>query len=223
MHMRTTGVEGVRAALEALGLKAGGFDRGMLGSAFRRESMRMHPDKGGTEEDFRGLKRHYRVLKAFLSESGPPPPTHSDMRRRRPIPAAGAKQTQDEFNRRFDSAHVAPDDGLGEWFSSKVPEDMRCPDKVSFKRFDETFAAMAKKNALSLIVRTGPAICPANCTLAAGLMSDAGDDYGSGVGQGLLAYSDLRVAHGQQMIDAADAESRARAVALGIRKERKMR
>jgi DnaJ-class molecular chaperone len=41
-------------ALSTLGLRAGGFDKDDLKAAFRREALRVHPDKeGGSDEAFR--------------------------------------------------------------------------------------------------------------------------------------------------------------------------
>jgi hypothetical protein len=206
----------MQEALASLGLRAGGFDHDTLKAAYRRECLRIHPDKpGGTDADFHRLTMSYKRLKKFLKETGAPPPTH-DQSRTQFVEVALSKATVTDpyermsnaaFNAKFEKEHLARPEGHGEWFSGDIPEDRVCPDTVPFKDFNRAFTQMAKRNTLSLIVRTVPTFPTAGCTLGVGSMAgERSDDYGSSVtGSNKLTYSDLRIAHDQQIIDVDEA------------------
>lgn len=205
----------MQEALSSLGLRAGGFDHDTLKAAYRRESLRIHPDRGGSDADFVKLTNSYKRLKKFLRESGAPPPTH-DQARTQFVEVAMSKSTVADapdrmsnamFNAKFEKEHLHRPEGHGEWFSGAIPEDRVCPETVTFKDFDRTFAQMAKRNTLSLIVRSVPTFPTAGCTLGVGSMAgERSDDYGSTVtGSNTLTYSDLRIAHDQQIIDVDEA------------------
>lgn len=202
-------------ALSSLGLRAGGFDHDTLKAAYRRESLRIHPDKGGTDADFYRLTKSYKRLKKFLKETGAPPPTH-DQSRTQFVEVSLSKATVEDprermsnaaFNAKFEKEHLHRPEGHGEWFSGDIPDDRVCPDTVPFKDFNRAFTQMAKRNTLSLIVRTVPTFPTAGCTLGVGSMAgERSDDYGSAVtGSNKLTYSDLRIAHDQQIIDVDEA------------------
>lgn len=205
----------MRAALASLGLRAGGFDEETLKAAYRRESLRIHPDRGGSDADFVALTKAYKLLKKFLRETGAPPPTHEEARTqfvevalsKSALAGPGDRMSNAAFNAKFEKEHLARPEGHGEWFAGEIPEDRVCPESVSFKNFDSAFRQMAKRNALSLVVRSVPTLPSAGCTLGVGSMAgERSDDYGSSVtGSNRLAYSDLRIAHDQQIIDAEEA------------------
>lgn len=200
----------MQEALSSLGLRAGGFDHDALKAAYRRESLRIHPDKGGSDADFDRLTRCYRRLKKFLKDTGAPPPTHEQARTQFDSTAVTAEpghMSNAAFNAKFEKEHLARPEGHGEWFSGDIPEDRVCPDAVQFKDFNRAFSQMAKRNSLSLIVRTVPTFPTAGCTLGVGSMAgERSDDYGSAVtGSNKLTYSDLRIAHDQQIIDVDEA------------------
>lgn len=210
-------------ALAALGLRAGGFDHDSLKAAFRREALRVHPDRGGSDETFRELKHAYNRLKKFLRESGAPPPQHHESRRSATDFTGSKKMDPAAFNAAFDREHLEQPVGHGEWLSADVPEDRICPEKVSQKQFARAFAEQARRNTLSLIVRTKPTIPLAQCSLAAGSMTgdDNADDY-SGCSRG-ISYADVRAAHDQQIVDLDEAETFAREKADQLRKVYKIK
>ena len=209
--------------LALFGLRAGGFDLDKLRDAFRRAALRLHPDRGGTDAQYIQLCGAYARLKKFLAENGPAPPTHSELRNAAQAAAAAAAAAASSrqerpgfnaaaFNSAFQKEHLDRPVGHGEWMAADVPEDQVCPDKVSFRQFNAKFSEMAKRNSLSLIVRTKLVMPAAGCTLAPGRMGgdEAADDYSSGVGS-RVPYSDLRMAHAQQIIDSDEAAAFARA------------
>jgi hypothetical protein len=211
-------------ALSTMGLRAGGFDSEVLKAAFRRESLRVHPDRQGSDSAFIHLKNCYNRLKKFLKETGGPPPTHAELKRG-VVPAeprGSAKEMNlPAFNLAFEREHGSGDtDGHGEWLSAEVPQDRACPDKVPFEEFAGTFAKMARRNSLALTVKAVPVVPSACCTLAPGGMAgDATNDYSSGVtGSAKLAYTDLRLAHDQQIIDPEEAAAFARTKAPELAK-----
>lgn len=234
----------MQEALSSLGLRAGGFDHETLKAAYRRESLRIHPDRGGSDADFVKLTRCYKRLKKFLKETGAPPPTHEEARTQfvevalstakvTTAPEPG-RMSNAAFNAKFEKEHLARPEGHGEWFSGEIPEDRVCPETVPFKDFNRAFAQMAKRNSLSLIVRTVPTFPTAGCTLGVGSMAgERSDDYGSSVtGSNKLTYSDLRIAHDQQIIDVDEAaafaarkapeyEKRLAAAGLTVRRQSK--
>ena len=205
----------MQEALASLGLRAGGFDHDTLKAAYRRESLRIHPDKGGSDADFDQLTRSYKRLKKFLKDTGAPPPTHEQARTqyvevtlsKSSVADAPERMSNAVFNAKFEKEHLYRPEGHGEWFSGDIPEDRVCPDTVAFKDFNRAFTQMAKRNTLSLIVRTVPTFPTAGCTLGVGSMAgERSDDYGSSVtGSNRLTYSDLRIAHDQQIIDVDEA------------------
>jgi hypothetical protein len=202
----------MQEALASLGLRAGGFDHDTLKAAYRRESLRIHPDKGGSDADFDKLTRSYKRLKKFLKETGAPPPTHEEARTqfvdsKTTVTTEPGHMSNAAFNAKFEKEHLARPEGHGEWFSGDIPEDRVCPETVPFKDFNRAFTQMAKRNTLSLIVRTVPTFPSAGCTLGVGSMAgERSDDYGSAVtGCNKLTYSDLRIAHDQQIIDVDEA------------------
>lgn len=204
-------------ALSTLGLRAGGFDSSDLKAAFRREALRVHSDKGGSDEAFRKLKHAYNRLKKFLLETAPVP-DHSEMRkafmddaaRTEPVLKA-RKMDPAAFNAAFEREHMVRPIGHGEWLAADVPQERMCPEKlVDPKDFGRAFSDMAKKNSLSLVVRQAPVILSAQCSLAAGSMKgdDHVNDY-SGSSRS-VSYADVRLAHDQQIIDQDEAEAFAR-------------
>ena len=215
----------MQAALAALGLRAGGFDSEGLKAAFRREALRVHPDRGGSDESFRELKHAYNRLKKFLKESAAPPPQHHESRRSATAGLMGAgskKMDPAAFNAAFEREHLSKPIGHGEWLSADIPDDRVCPEKVSEKQFARAFAEQARRNTLSLIVRTKPMVPMAQCSLAAGSMKgdDNADDY-SGCSRG-ISYADVRAAHDQQIVDLDEAETFARQKADQLRKVHKI-
>jgi len=210
-------------ALALLGLRAGGFDLEALRQAFRRAALRLHPDRGGTDAAYGELKAAYARLKKFLAENGPAPPVHSELRAAALAAAAQCEApvqrefNRVEFNRAFEREHLDRPEGHGEWLAAEVPQDLVCPEKVSFRHFNAKFSEMAKRNSLSLIVRTQLVMPAAGCTLAPGRMGgdEVADDYSSGVGS-RVPYSDLRIAHAQQIIDSDEAAEFARAKAAEL-------
>jgi hypothetical protein len=205
----------MQEALSALGLRAGGFDHDTLKAAYRRESLRIHPDKGGSDAEFDKLTLCYKRLKKFLKDTGAPPPSHEQARTQfvesalstTAVGPTGGNMSNAAFNAKFEKEHLLRPEGHGEWFSGDIPEDRVCPESVPFKDFNRAFTQMAKRNTLSLIVHTVPTFPTAGCTLGVGSMAgERSDDYGSSVtGCNKLTYSDLRIAHDQQIIDVDEA------------------
>lgn len=203
-------------ALSILGLRAGGFDKDDLKAAFRREALRVHSDKGGSDEAFRKLKHAYNRLKKFLLETAPVP-DHLQMRKAFMEDAARTEPVLQQrkmdpaaFNAAFEREHMVKPVGHGEWLAADVPKERMCPEKLTDpKDFGRAFSDMAKRNSLSLIVRQAPVILSAQCSLAVGNMKgDDLDDY-SGASRS-VSYADVRLAHDQQIIDQEEAEAFAR-------------
>lgn len=210
-------------ALAALGLRAGGFDEAGLRAAFRREALRAHPDKGGSDDVFRRLAAAYKLLRRWLRGDAPPPPEHHEARRAsaeafaggagEPAPPRGAPP---DFNAAFERRHARPDDGLGAWLAAEVPAAARCKARVGAKAFAAEFARAARRAPLQLAAAGPPVEPSAGCTLAPARAAGAAggpDDFGSEWLPGArpaLAYSDLRSAHGGAVTDPAAAAAAAR-------------
>jgi hypothetical protein len=203
-------------ALSTLGLRAGGFDKEQLRAAYMREALRVHSDKGGSDEAFRRLTHSYKRLKKFLLETAPVP-DHAEMRkafmdaaRTEPV-LQQRKMDPAAFNAAFEREHMVRPIGHGEWLAADVPQERMCPEKLADpKDFGRAFSDMAKRNSLSLVVRQAPVILSAQCSLAAGYMKgdDNVDDY-SGSSRN-VSYADVRLAHDQPIIDQDEAEAFAR-------------
>lgn len=219
-----------RAALAALGLRAGGFDAAELRAAYRREALRVHPDKGGSAAVFRRLTAAYLELKRAL-RGGASPPAHHEARRESAeahaaaaaavaaAPGAG-RPAAAAFNAAFERGRAPPSDGLGAWMAAEVPAARRCPARVSAKAFGAEFARVARRAPLALAVTAAPAAPSAGCTLGAAAAAGGGapePDYSSPASTAAarppLAYCDLRAAHGGAVMDPAAAD--AAAVATG--------
>ncbi len=218
----------MQSALAILGLRDTHFDAEQLRAAYRRALLNAHPDRGGTDEAFRTLAKAYKFMRKYLQESGAPAAEHHDLRRDARANGSAASGSSSSygpgafggdgrmdnvaFNRAFDREHLARPVGHGEWLSADVPAERVCPERVSEKEFDRAFAQVARRNTLSLIVRTPPVVMSAQCSLAAGNVrgDEQADDFSGAASRGLL-YTDLRVAHDQQIIDRDEAEAFARA------------
>lgn len=201
-------------ALQTLGLRAGGFNQETLKKAFQRESLRIHPDRGGTDQDFRQLVKHYKVLKEFL-KSSVPPPLHNESKESliTDLPKIGKgsnKMDPITFNRVFATTHNTETNGHGEWLST-APTDAQA--RISFKNFNKAFQKKAQKQSMSLIARSTPIIPASGCSLSPTMTTDESKrgnvDFSSPPRTGrmnTLAYSDLKVTHDQQLIDPLQAE-----------------
>lgn len=200
-------------ALQRLGLRAGGFDDESLKKAFLEESRRNHPDRGGTNKDFRLLVSSYKTLKTFLKESMPPP-LHNESKVSSlayvPIDKNVRKMDPVTFNKVFSSTHTRDVNGHGEWLSN-APTSTQS--KINFKNFNKAFQKQAQKQSLSLIVRSSPVVPSSSCSLSPLLTgaepTGANADFSSPPSTGRsssLAYSDLKVTHDQYLVDPTEAE-----------------
>lgn len=199
-------------ALQRLGLRAGGFDQESLKKSFLRESMRTHPDRGGTSKEFRQLVKDYKSLKGFLKESVPPP-LHNESKEAflyHKTDKSSKRMDPVTFNKVFSTTHNHETNGHGEWLST-APSDSQS--RINFKNFDKVFQKKAQKQSLSLISRSAPIVPASGCSLSPTLTTDerrgGNIDFSSPPRTGrmnTLAYSDLKVTHDQTLVDPVQAE-----------------
>lgn len=203
-------------ALAIFGLRWGGFDDKTLKKAFMSEAMRLHPDRGGSNEQYIRLEIAYKYLKKELRKLMPTP-SHRDMQKASMEARVASHEARRDriarggimlFNQEFEQEsrlHVRKDaeDGYSEWLQQSVPEASKLKD---FSQFNARFADEAKKRSTSLIVRQGPISPAAACTLSPALSdeTEGTSDYSSvtsAVTKTPLAFTDLRVAHEAQLMD----------------------
>jgi hypothetical protein len=197
-------------ALQRLGLRAGGFDTEALKKAFLRESLRIHPDRGGTDQEFRLLVDSYKQLKVFLSASTPPPlhnESKDNVTRQTQTPTQTPTRNMDPaaFNKAFSSTHNRDTHGHGDWLATARVD---VQPKISFKHFHKTFQKKAQQRSMSLVVKAPPVVPSAGCSLSPLLtieeQSGANVDYSSppAIGRAsTLAYTDIKVTHDQHLVD----------------------
>jgi curved DNA-binding protein CbpA len=188
-----------------------------LRKAYKKAAVRVHPDKGGSEQDFEAVTRAYAYLTDILKrihggrnkEGVVQEPSKlrdsrnvesKDWEMVKPIKLNPKKLDINAFNTMFEKTRIPdPDDeGYGDWLKSSDAVSANTPTfggKFNRDVFNRTFEDEFKKRASSSAIS---ARVPQAITLAPGhgveLGRGASDDYTAPAG-GNMRYTDLRKAY----------------------------
>jgi len=188
-----------------------------LRKAYKKAAVRVHPDKGGSEQEFEAVTRAYAYLTDILkrihggrSKEGvvQEPSKLRDSRATdskdwtmvEPVKLNPKKLDMNAFNTMFEKTRIPdPDDeGYGDWLKSSEAAASNAPTfggKFNRDVFNRTFEDEFKKRATSSAIT---ATVPQAITLAPGhgveIGRGASDDYTAPAG-GNMRYTDLRKAY----------------------------
>jgi hypothetical protein len=170
-------------ALDLLGIgDSEGLTHEQVRSAYKRESLRVHPDKGGSEAQFDSMRRAYQYVTKILDRLRPP--TTADEKARMtatvsiesaqkqrdatkpaaPIQLSAKKLDMSTFNRLFEENRLPDpgrDTGYGEWLSSQdtdgsEEQDARLKGKFNQQVFEQVFREKALRHTTAVTKRLEP-------------------------------------------------------------------
>lgn len=153
-----------------------------LKAAYKRASLRAHPDKGGSKEDFDAVNKAYRYVERILARVSPQFQAESDPRLKAAVTPKAAEQYRADpklkaleaaappvqlsakkldmsmFNQLFEENRLPDpdrDSGYGDWLKSGEVGLSGTTD-VSVKNFETTMRQYAAKNPGTIIKHTVP-------------------------------------------------------------------
>lgn len=156
-----------------------------LKAAYKRASLRAHPDKGGSKEDFDAVNKAYRYVERILARVSPQFAAESDPRLKAAVTPKAAEQYRADptlkkletsappvqlsakkldmsmFNRLFEENRLPDpdrDSGYGDWLKSgEAGFDRTDPrSDVSVKNFESTMRQYATKNPDAIVRHAVP-------------------------------------------------------------------
>jgi curved DNA-binding protein CbpA len=210
------------SCLEVLGIQEEvALTEETLKKAYRKQSLRAHPDKGGSPEYFEAVTRSYAYLSEILmvmkggKKNTETPVSREASEHLRGTREQEAKQWEHQepvrlnaknldmnaFNKLFEQTHMPdPDsDGYGDWLKSGDSRDTGPKFKGEFNRdvFNRMFDDEAKKSrqpSTNLIVHPGQMALTLNPTTGVDLVGERPDSY-TAAPNSRFQFTDLRGAY----------------------------
>ena len=208
------------SCLEVLGIQEEvALTADALKKAYRKQSLRAHPDKGGTEEHFEAVTRAYAYLSEILMvmqggkrnteapvQSGAADHLHGSREQEakqwehaEPVRLNAKNLDMNAFNKMFEQTHMPdPDsDGYGDWLKSDdTKSSLKFKGEFNRDVFNRMFDEETKKTRMpsNQLVHPGQMALTLNPTSGTDLVGERPDSYTAATNS-RFQYTDLRGAY----------------------------